>query len=58
MKSQEELISLYLNILKKAVLHDLYKEDFYIVRKCYNSNKRKSIIKNIILELLKKNGFG
>ena len=57
MKSQEELISLYLNIVKKAVLHDLYREDFCIVRKAYKINNIKSIFKNLVLELLFKNNF-
>jgi len=59
MKNNKELINIYLDIIKKAVLHDLYEEDFYIVRKANIYDKSiKKYIKNLVVELLRQKGFG
>lgn len=59
MRNQENLIKEYLEIIKKAILHELYDENFTIIRKSYDYNRTtKKYFKNIVIEILHKAGYG
>jgi len=56
---KDELKDIYLETVKKAVLHSLYEENFTIIRKPDNFDKSlKHVLKNLIISFLNKNKLG
>jgi len=51
------LIEKYLELMKGALLHSLYEENFYIIRKSYGKNTIKKFTKNLIINFLNKNSL-